>query len=75
MFAKRLNEVRKSKGISAQKMADALQIGIRSYRNYESGDREPSLDFLVRIADILDVSADLLLCRDGFLAKASGERR
>nr|WP_278659121.1 helix-turn-helix transcriptional regulator [Ruthenibacterium lactatiformans] len=50
-------------------MADILGIGIRSYRAYESGDREPYFSTLVKIADYLDVSADYLLCRDDFLAK------
>lgn len=67
MFAKRLNETRKSKGITAQYMADVLQMGLRAYRNYESGDREPSLKALVLIADTLDVSIDYLLCRDEWL--------
>lgn len=69
MFSKRLNELRKAKGFSAKYMADALGIELRSYRNYESGDREPSLKTLVIIADILDVSTDCLLCRDDFIAK------
>ena len=67
MFAKRLNETRKKKGFTAQQMADILQIGLRSYRNYESGDREPSLLTLTLIADTLDVSTDYLLCRDEWL--------
>ena len=40
MFHKRLNETRKNAGITAQQMADWLGIELRSYRNYESGDRE-----------------------------------
>ncbi|MFQ8983522.1 MAG: helix-turn-helix domain-containing protein [Evtepia sp.] len=55
-------------------MADALQTGIRNYRKYESGDAKPTLDGLVMIADLLDVSTDYLLCRDSFLAKHAGER-
>ena len=69
MFAKRLNERRKMLMVTAQQMADMLHIGVRSYRNYESGDREPSLDLLVKIADYLDVSIDYLLGRDEFLAR------
>ena len=68
-FGSRLNQHRKSRGITAQKMADYLGIGIRSYRAYESGDREPSFAVLVKIADFFDVSTDYLLCRDEFLAK------
>jgi len=69
MFSKRLNQIRKEKGFTAQAMADMLQMRIRSYRRYESGDSAPSLETLVRIADILDVSTDVLLCRDAFLSK------
>ena len=69
MFGKRLNETRKSKGFTAQKMADLLSVSIRTYRHYESEHSFPSLETLVIIADILDVSTDYLLCRDDFLAK------
>lgn len=69
MFSDRLNDLRKQRGFTAQQMADLLQTGIRNYRKYESGDAKPTLDGLVQIADILDVSTDYLLCRDAFLAK------
>ena len=69
MFAQRLNQIRKERGITAQTMANSLQTGLRNYRKYESGDAKPTLDGLVQIADILDVSTDYLLCRDNFLAR------
>lgn len=69
MFSDRLNDLRKQRGFTAQQMADLLQTGIRNYRKYESGDAKPTLDGLVQIADILDVSTDYLLCRDAFLSK------
>lgn len=67
MFCNRLNQTRKSKGLTAQFMADHLSVTIRTYRHYESGHSAPSLDMLIKIADILDVSTDFLLCRDDFL--------
>ncbi len=67
MFPKRLNETRKNKGFTAQKMADQLGLALRSYQFYESGKRSPSLDTLIAIADILNVSTDYLLCRDEFI--------
>lgn len=76
MFNDRLNQIRKSKGFTAQQMADILCVNIRSYRAYESADRTPNLDILVKIADILNVSTDYLLCRDEFLKShgvSSGE--
>jgi len=68
-FGGKLNKARKNCGYTAQEMADLLGIGLRSYRAYESGDREPHFDNLVKIADYLDVSLDYLLCRDDFLSK------
>ncbi len=50
-----------------KKMADQLGLALRSYQFYEGGRRSPSLDTLVKIADILNVSTDYLLCRDEFI--------
>ena len=69
MFGERLRETRKSKGFTANQMAMALCTGIRNYRKYESGDAKPTLEGLVLIADVLNVSTDYLLGRDEFLAK------
>ena len=41
----------------------ALNIGGRTIGNYESGERMPSLDTLVKLADYYEVSADYLLGR------------
>lgn len=67
MFNKRLREVRMQKGLTQQKMADYLNIGLRAYQKYEQGERSPSLECLVSIADVFDISLDYLLCRDEFI--------
>ena len=67
MFGKRLNLLRKHLGYTAQFMADSLNIGLHSYRNYENGNRQPSFAILVQIADLLNVSTDYLLGRDVYL--------
>ena len=72
-FGERLNVTRKQQGRTAQEVANVLGIGLRSYRAYESGNREPSFSSLVLLADLVDVSTDYLLCRDEFLAKHAGE--
>lgn len=64
-FGQRLNATRKARGKTAQNMADILGVALRSYRAYESGDREPSLAALVLIADFLGVTTDFLLGRQG----------
>lgn len=62
-FAERLREARNQKHIKQREMAEHLQIGLRSYQNYEGGQREPDFKTLVALADLLDVSADYLLGR------------
>lgn len=67
MFNDRLRSARIFRGLTLQKMADQLDLSLRTYQNYEAGDREPHYDTLVQIADILDVSTDFLLGRDEYL--------
>lgn len=67
MFGERLNKIRKQRGFTAQQMADLLTVSIRTYRHYESEHSYPSLESLIKIADILDVSIDHLLGRDYWL--------
>ncbi len=68
MFGSRLREARMNKGYTQQKLADMINVGLRSYQNYEGNDRHPTYELLVQIADILDVSIDWLLGRDEWLA-------
>lgn len=63
-FGNRLNQTRKERGFTAQYVADYIGVALRSYRAYESGDREPNFATLVKLADLLEVTTDYLLCRD-----------
>ena len=67
MFNTRLRSMRIKRQYTQQKMADMLQISLNAYQKYEQAERSPSLDCLVKLADILDVPTDFLLCRDEFL--------
>lgn len=67
MFNKRLRAIRMQLGFTQQNMADKLNISLNAYQKYEQSERSPSLDCLVSIADIFDVSLDYLLCRDEFI--------
>lgn len=67
MFNKRLRASRMKKSYTQQAMADKLGISLNAYQKYEQAERSPSLECLVSIADILDVSVDYLLCRDDFM--------
>lgn len=74
MFGEILNRTRKLRGITAQQMADCLDINLRSYRAYESNDRQPSFDMLVKISDKLNVSTDYLLGRVKFQDFQTGKK-
>lgn len=67
MFNKRLRSMRIKRKYTQQNMADQLGISLNAFQKYEQAERSPSLDCLVQIADILNVSIDYLLGRDGFL--------
>lgn len=67
LFNKRLRYMRMEKEITQQRMADMLDISLNAYQKYEQAERSPSLETLIKIADILDVSIDYLLCRDEWL--------
>ena len=59
----KLKEVRLSKGISQQTLADYLHCTAVSYSRYETGNRSLPLDLLIKIADYFEVTLDYLLDR------------
>lgn len=67
MFNKRLREMRMERKLTQQNMADKLNLSLNAYQKYEQGERSPSFECLVSIADILDVSLDYLFGRDEFI--------
>jgi transcriptional regulator with XRE-family HTH domain len=60
-FSQRLAAVRKGKGLTQQQAAEIIGIHLSQMKRYESGDTQPSLEVLRRIALALNVSADRLL--------------
>lgn len=61
IFSKRLKEQRKAAGLTQQQMATELGIRQQSYNRYENDSSEPNLETVVKIAKLLDVTADFLL--------------
>ena len=60
-FNENLKIARERKGISQKDMAESIGVAKSTYSLYESGNREPNVQTIKRIADILNVSADELL--------------
>ncbi len=59
----RLKELRKQKNISQLKLALELNTNQNTISRYETGEREPGLNELIKIADYFGVSIDYLLLR------------
>lgn len=60
-FNENLKKARIQKGITQKELAEKIGVAKSTYSLYESGNREPNVQNIKKIADILDVSADELL--------------
>ncbi len=56
-----LKKIRTQKGLTQQDVADALQCSSTVYARYERGEREPSIEVLLRLSRFFDVTVDYLL--------------
>ena len=63
----KIKELRVEKGIDQQTLAQALKIGKGSISNWEVGRTEPSIDYILSLADYFEVSTDYLLGRSNDL--------
>lgn len=59
----RLKELRKKKGISQLRLATDLNTTQNTISRYETGEREPGIGELIKIADYFNVSVDYLIGR------------
>lgn len=59
----RLRKIRKEKKISQLKLALDLNTSQNTISRYETGEREPGINELIKIADYFNVSIDYLLER------------
>ena len=58
---KKLRELRMEKGYNQERMAMELNVSQTTISAFETGERRPDTDMLVRIARYFDVSTDYLL--------------
>lgn len=56
-----ISELRKSKGLTQQQLADQMNLSNKTISKWESGLGAPDLSNLLVLADALDVTADELL--------------
>ena len=60
----RIREIRKRRGITQKQLADALQVTESAVSHWEKGRRDPDLETLLKIGEVLECSVDSLLGRD-----------
>lgn len=60
-FNENLKLARLNKGMSQKYVAEQIGVAKSTYSLYESGNREPNVQTIKKIADVLSVSADELL--------------
>ena len=60
-FGKQLKEIRDYNNLSQRKLATDLGVTQACIGKWETGDREPSLDDLIKVAKYFNVSTDYLL--------------
>ena len=60
-FHERLVSLRKERGLTQQALAEMVEMHISQIRRYESGQSQPTLDAIRKLAVALSVTADMLL--------------
>lgn len=63
-FGERLRTLRTEKGYTQKQLADRVGLAISAISSYESGNRFPTYDVMVKFARIFHVSTDFLLGMD-----------
>ena len=62
-FHERLKELRSSRGLTQNDVADSVGMAQMAYQRYEYGTREPAYQKLIANADFFGVSIDYLVGR------------
>lgn len=63
IFGNRLRGLRKAANLTMNELADKICVSKSSINMYERGEREPSIDTLICMADYFNVTLDYLVGR------------
>lgn len=66
IFSKRLKELRTAKGLTLKDAAVSVGLTLMAYAHYEYGDRQPTIETIIKLCDFYGVSADYLLGRSDY---------
>jgi transcriptional regulator with XRE-family HTH domain len=74
MLASNLKRAREAAGLTQVVLAEKAGVPLRTYQNWEAGNRRPRLDTLVHIARVLGVTTDALLTGQPDQPKGKGRK-
>lgn len=74
-FGEKLQELRKSRGLTQQELAEALYVSRTAISKWESGRGYPSIDSLKEISGFFSVSIDDLLSGEKLVSLAKKENQ
>ena len=74
-FNEKLQELRKSRGLTQEELAEALFVSRTAISKWESGRGYPSIDSLKQIANYFSISIDELLSGERLITIAENENR
>ena len=73
-FHEKLQELRKSKGITQEELAEALYVSRTAVSKWESGRGYPSIDSLKEISKFFSVTIDELICAEEIMVAAKDDK-
>ena len=71
MLNKRIHDLRVAQGYSQVALAKRLGVSKQAVSNWENDNIQPSIEMLIRLAELFSVSTDYLLGREAALHPAS----
>ena len=74
-FNEKLQELRKSKSLTQEELAEALFVSRTAISKWESGRGYPNIDSLKEISRYFSVTIDDLICSDEMITVAENEKR
>ena len=73
-FNEKLQELRKTKGMTQEELAQALYVSRTAISKWESGRGYPSIDSLKEISKFFSVTIDELICSEEIMAAAKDDK-
>ena len=73
-FNEKLQELRKSRSLTQEELAEALFVSRSAISKWESGRGYPSIDSLKEMSRYFSVTVDDLICSDEMISVAENEK-